>query len=405
MIRPISFVLFVALISANRNEQTVESVNYLGLVLLLGLVPLVAVIGAWFFAGGKIVALIATWILLLAWFMSIYFFSLPAALHVSTNNQVFLNDVLILFPALFWLSVLWFVTSPITNRISWVSHRLRLDALLLLIPLLIFIGISELAFSFGFQEGTTSLIELVGIIALLGFAPFFIEIILPAKSINNDELCSEIASIGRRASVQKTKVLVWNTHNRIMNALAIGIIFQPKKIVLTDKLLNNLTKRELLAVAAHEFGHHKYWHLPFLIITAIAALVCSSQLFTFMAFDLGGSFVLISQVVIVIFAIIFVSRQFELQADAYSAVDISKSTGSDFVTQDGADALSSALVAIATTQNFNINRSDLLHGSIASRTTNLQNLVGCNITELAINKRIVFLKIGLIVLLVIGCVI
>jgi Zn-dependent protease with chaperone function len=405
MIRPISFVLFIILISSNRDEQIVEAVNYLGLVLLLGLVPLVAVSSAWFFVREKKVTFIAACVLLLAWFLSIRYFSLAVALQFTTEKHLFLNDVLILLPVLFWLSVLWFVTSPIPNRISWVSHRLRLDVLLLMIPLLILIGFSELGSSFGFKEDLVSLIELVGFIVILGFAPFFIGIILPAKPIGNYELNSEIVNIGRRASVQKTKVLVWNTHNRIMSALAIGLIFQPKTIIFTDKLLTNLTKQELFAVAGHEFGHHKYWHLPFLVITTITALVWSSRLFTFLSFDLDESSVLISQVLIVIFAIIVVSRQFEQQADAYSAVDISKSEGSDYVTKEGAAALSSALVSIASTQNYNMNKNDILHGSIVSRTTKLQNLVGCKINELPINKRVVFLKIVLIVLLVIGCVI
>jgi Zn-dependent protease with chaperone function len=189
-----------------------------------------------------------------------------------------------------------------------------------------------------------------------------------------------------------------------MNALAIGIIFQPKTIVLTDKLIANLTPKELLAVITHEFGHHKYWHIPFLILTAISTLICSSRIFMNMGFNMRSEFIFAAELVVMAVVIAYVSRQFERQADAYSAIDMSKVERSDCITLNSACAMSQALGAIAESQHIALDRKDPLHGSIQKRQNYLDTLVGCKLTEIPINIKVKWVKISILVSLFLGIV-
>ena len=343
--------------------------------------------------------------MLLSWLVAVYFFSWPTLVHTITQNVLLAEDVLIVFPAIFWLVVLWFVTSPISNRLSWVSHRLRLDVFLLLIPAFFLLAASNIAVLCSVSEENVEIIELLACPILLALAPFFITKILSAKPMKNHELSSSIVNIGRMAGVRQSNILVWNTHNRIMNALAIGIIFQPKTLVLTDKLIANLTHQELRAVTAHEFGHHKYWHIPFLIITTVSVLIWSNKLLSFMGFDIGGGFVFVLQLVLMVSGIILLSRLFERQSDAYAAVAISKASGNDCVTEEGANSLASALSAIAQAQHVSPKRNDPFHGSIASRQRNLESLVGCTFSAIPINKKVLWIKLIICVSLVLGVVV
>jgi len=267
--------------------------------------------------------------------------------------------------------------------------------------LFVFFVLVELASIF-VASSAKDIIEIIAFLIVLGNMPFFITKILSAKPMQNRELLNEMNEVSYRAKVKHPRILVWNTHNRIINALAIGLIFQPTSIVLTDKLIVSLTKKEVLAVTAHEFGHRKYWHTPFLIITVVCAFVWLQKLFVYCGFDTGSPFIFALQLFIMISAIILVSRQLEQQADAYSAIDYSVAHGEKVVTENSIRALSSALGIIASEQQIDVNKNDLLHKSIASRQRNLHHLIGYKLVDIPINKQVKRLKIVLVILLIAG---
>jgi Zn-dependent protease with chaperone function len=404
MVRPISLFLLVMLLVASRGTFSSASPNLIGLLLCLVLIPCLSIVGTRFSQKYKITPLLATFAILLSWSASIFLFYWATIPKTYLSRYFILDEFLILLPALFWLGALWFVTSPIKDRYAWVLHRFRLDVLLLFIPVSLLVVLSNSIPFFGLHEGF-QLIELFGFLVLMGCAPFFITRILSAKPMKNYELQCSIEEVGFRAGVRRSRIFVWNTHNRIMNALAIGILFQPRTIVLTDKLIASLTQKELLSVTAHEFGHHKYWHIPFLLLTAVASMVWLEKAYAIFGLDVGHNSSFVTQLIFIIFAIIVVSRQFEEQADAYAAVDNSRVLGETNVSKEGALTMSSALGVIATTQNINIFRNDPMHGSIAARQHKLRALVGCSFTDIPINKKVFWIKIVLCASLLLGFVV
>jgi Zn-dependent protease with chaperone function len=131
---------------------------------------------------------------------------------------------------------------------------------------------------------------------------------------------------------------------RMMTAGIMGIVPRFRYILVTDSLLEILTTQELKAVMAHEAGHAKYRHLLFYIFFFIGYMVLSFGIFDilfsliatnpFFARLLHGDNpqsinlfylslaipLLITIIVYFRFIMGFFMRNFERQADLYSAV-------------------------------------------------------------------------------------
>jgi Zn-dependent protease with chaperone function len=131
---------------------------------------------------------------------------------------------------------------------------------------------------------------------------------------------------------------------RMLTAAIIGFIPRLRYILVTDSLMDALSVEELKAVLAHEVGHAKYSHLVFYVIFLIGYMFLSfglTDLFTVLlasspyfirTLGEGGSDtvntfymvlsipILLSMFIYFRFILGFFMRNFERQADLYSAV-------------------------------------------------------------------------------------
>jgi len=299
------------------------------------------------------------------------------------------------------LSVLWWLTAPIEQRCSWVSHRLRVDVLLLFIPLFIIWSVRELSTQY-VPVDIADEITFVSILILIINSPTLFRFILSATPMNDVQLAARIKEAGNRAGVHNAVVLVWNTHMRFVNAFAMGVLFQRKRVLFTDKLIEVLTPQELLAVAKHEFAHHRYWHLAFLMLGMFCTFLWLDWIATLLQFDSSFGYVQVLQLLIVIAVYVYLSRIFEQQADAYSVADQSAAQGSSVVTLVGTEALCSALSSIADVNQRPTTQGDLLHGSIQQRQKNMHALIGCEVNQLPIHKKVRWLTFIIVFLFVAG---
>ena len=402
MLRPISLFLLMLLIFANRYNGDSDTLHGVWLCVCLFAIPCVAILVARTLKRSPYSTVVATNAILLSFGVAIVVFSWQTAVRTFIGMPILLDDVLLLLPALFWLLVLWWVTAPIDNKTSYVFHRLRLDVLLLGIPLFILIGVSETASFYNVSDDWMHLVDISALLILLGYAPQFIAWILPAKRMRQNELLEQLVAIGKKAKLHNVKFYVWNTHNRIMNALAFGMAFQSKTIVLTDKLIASLTLKELHAVVAHELAHHKYWHVPFFVVTGASVIIWSTKIFGIFDMESVNSIAFPLQMVCIVGAVVLVSRQFEEQADAYAAVDQSTQGGSAVITEDGVRAMCSALTAIADVHSIPLDKNDPMHRSISARQKNLASIVGMECAQLPINKKVLWVKVTLLATLIGG---
>src|SRR5207253_867493 len=65
----------------------------------------------------------------------------------------------------------------------------------------------------------------------------------------------------------------WNTRSTIANAMVTGMIPWIRYIIVSDRLVENLTDEEVEAVFGHEVGHIKHHHMTFYLLFLLTSLV------------------------------------------------------------------------------------------------------------------------------------
>ena len=279
---------------------------------------------------------------------------------------------------------------------------IRPISIFLIATLLILWGMREVGIRLGFGEHSNA-IDIAGIVMILFLSPVMFSFILPARKMQDFELLDSMMFVAKEAGVRLSSVLVWNTNGRLMNAMAVGFLPSLKTIIVTDKLVTNLTRKEFLAVTMHEVGHHRYLHIPFLMLTVISVLLCSDLLFGHMI-TIETWYISLAKLPIVAIVLVMASRQFERQADVYAASYISNTQQSETITPEAAGMMSSALSTIAHTHNISPLRNDYLHGSISSRQSYLHGVIGSPIASLSINRIVMWMKLLILASVVLGIV-
>lgn len=114
-----------------------------------------------------------------------------------------------------------------------------------------------------------------------------------------------------------TRVVRWNTRRRMMNGLIAGLFPWGRALLLSDRLLDELPRRELLMVVMHEVAHAKRWHVVLRMAAIVPAWGVASWVGQSLATEaweqvVGGIAGLLTTVV----ALAVVSYATELDADA-----------------------------------------------------------------------------------------
>lgn len=144
--------------------------------------------------------------------------------------------------------------------------------------------------------------------------------------LEDKQLANEIIKITEKAGVSIGSILVADTSKKTkkINAYFTGV-GKTKRIVIYDNLLNQYTKKEVLAVIAHEVGHWKYKHIiKNIALEAVGIIILFFILYLLKSgLQLGASIKLVL-VLFILSGLIsyitmplqnFISRYFEVQAD------------------------------------------------------------------------------------------
>lgn len=148
----------------------------------------------------------------------------------------------------------------------------------------LFALISAIAYIFGVATPITFAIIaaiIVGIQFLIG--PKMVEWSMRVKYISyeqNPELHSIVNELAARANIPKPKVGI--SHVPIPNAFAFGRSKRSARVCVTEKLINDLDRDELMGVLGHELSHIK--HRDMIVITALSVIpmICYFIFFSFM---------------------------------------------------------------------------------------------------------------------------
>jgi STE24 endopeptidase len=359
-----------------------------------------------------------------------------------TGDLVFVDEFVALLPALLGLSATWWIYYPVERRLrdallirrmdeglpvypllgrmSYVLLQVRLQLLLLLVPVLLIMLCREAATALVPRFTEMSSVAFVTEMATLGSAalvfvlsPLLARVLLDVRPMAAGELRDELLEVCRRHRVKMRELLVWNTNGSMINAAVMGLISPLRYVLITDALIETLWQEQVRAVMAHEIGHVKRHHMPWLIACLLASFIITLELLDRSVRGLGVDAWATNQdmadwmslgfgvthLILGLLLFGWVCRRFERQADTFAVQHLSgmgtigKDETPPLVTEEAGRAMRGALESIAMMNTVDRHRRSWRHGSIAWRQNYLKSIVGRPVDRLPIDRLMRWIKV------------
>lgn len=368
------------------------------------------------------------------------------AVRRVTGDLVLVDELLTTLPALLALVATWWIYYPIERLLVQASLVRRLDAgspiyptltrgqyvlvqvrmnlLLMLVPVLLIAGLSEAIDdlwkhwrfgSSGVREGAT--IVLAAMVFM--FAPVMARLVLDVEPLPKGPLRDGLAEVCRRHHVGVRDLLLWKTSGSMINAAVMGLIAPLRYVLITDALLETLHANEVQAVMAHEVGHVRRRHMVWMVVCLLACFFLAAHVVAWpvrmaghfarwqenweQPLEIGCSLL---QLTLGLIFFGWVCRRFERQADTFAAQHLS-GLGTPVeeqasITPDSVSAMRTALESIAELNTVDPSRHSWRHGSIRWRQRYLASIVGRPLLRLPIDRLVGRLKIASALVLALG---
>ena len=384
------------------------------------------------------------------------------------GDLIVVDELIVLLPPLLAIAAGWWSFYPIERRLrdatmmramdagkplyptptrwQWLVSNVRHQILLTLVPLTMIMAWTEslnwgLAKLMEQRDGSgrvasvakwaathelASLVfsglQLAGAVTIFALSPLFLRLVWDTVRMGDGELRDRLMGMCRERGVKVRDLLVWRTHGSMINGAVMGLVGPARYILLTDALLDHLPERQVEAVMAHEVGHARLSHVPWLGATMIATAGAGSVVAGLVAYGLekfggglnpagasegvrGGLEIGFSGLSLVAVFIVFglVSRRFEWQADAFAAKHLSRMSplpgsgpaldGAAAVAEapgtvrtEAVESMAGALESVAMLNHIPRAQRSFRHGSIALRQAKLRAMIGLPIEGLPIDK-------------------
>lgn len=389
------------------------------------------------------------WIALLSTAAATLGFGWLRAVRSVLGNWPAIDELVALLPALLAIALSWWLHEPIERRIreasmvrrldegmpiaTWSSPlrfvigRIRSNVLLLLAPLVVVMALSETieprvadAWPAFWNAGGREFVTLAIAAFVYLFSPLIARLVLQLEPVPPGELRNDLQAVCDGSGVRVRQILVWRTDHAMVNGAVMGLVAPLRFVMLTDGLLELLPRDELRAVMAHEIGHVRRRHLPWMLGMLVALLVIGSFAIDWPAqrvdawirnaawdvptkvdamawLDRGAA---LGATLISLGLFGWASRRIERQADTFAVQYLSTAAGSPHITPGAVAAMSGALGTVARFAGVSPRRASWRHGSIAWRQGYLGGLIGAPAAGLAIDRLVALLKVSVVVVLI-----
>ncbi|MCP3905910.1 MAG: M48 family metalloprotease [Planctomycetes bacterium] len=394
---------------------------------------------------------VARWAIVVAHASAVLLLGWLAAVRAVIGDWILLDELIVLLPPLAGALGLWYLHYPIERRLrealllrrldtgqpiyripsrgQYVLQQVRTHLLLLLVPVLLILGVAEtihLVFArFGQDRWPTWWADAATFAAgltVFTIAPLLARLVLSVEPLGAGPVRDDLDEVCRRHRVRVRQFLLWRTDGSMINAAVMGVLGFLRYVLLTDSLVEALPREQVRAVMAHEVGHVRRHHLPWLVLTLFALLMAAGFIVTvpLLAIDAIGGRSDASTVawvdgaatavaaVAALLAFGWVSRRYERQADTFAVQHLSGLGETDAtdarITEEAVGAMHGALGGVARLNTVDPGRRSWRHGSIRWRQEYLQSLVGRPVKGLAIDRLVRWVKVVAAVALVLGAV-
>ena len=385
------------------------------------------------------------WILFGSSILAMLVFGLLELVRSLTGDLVVLDELLAVLPCLLLLCVLWLVQWPVERmmRESLVIRRLdhglpvhpiptawehllnqvRGNLLVVLVPAAIVLAAVEsarllLPFVLAADAPSWASDLFIGSAAFIALvvSPLGVLVGINAGSMPAGPTREGLEAVLARAGVRVADIRLWPTSGSILNGAVIGFMPRFRYVLLTDALVETLPEAELEAVMAHEVGHLRHRHLPWTAAALVAQVWLYATLFEWVfhwlhpvlvglgieLVPLMDSVHVIATAIVMLAAFIgfgWISRRFELQADAFAASSLSPEGG--IIEPAATGAMAGALESVAQVNGLDPDRRTWRHGSIRWRQGRLHRLIGLPGDRLPIGRVVHGIKLVVAVILVV----
>ncbi len=384
--------------------------------------------------------------------------------RVPFRHTVLVDELIVMLPTLLALVAGWLVFFPLDRRMresamigridrglpiytpptrgQYLLAQLRHQVALLFVPLVMIAAWSESVTLLGpdgrgvFTATQAMLLVPAGALAVFSFAPLIIRHVWDTAPLPEGEIRRVMADLCRQHRVGVRELLVWRTYGVLVNAAVMGLVAPLRYILLSDALLDQMRRREVEAVMAHEIAHVRKHHMFWLLLVMVATLGLGEQAgqaallavdtalirngpVELMGMDAQSlvrdervAVTVVSAVSLLLALLVFgwVSRRAERQADVFAARHLAQTAdepardaaGRVVFTHQASGAMIGALQRVAALNHIPTKRKMWRHGSIRWRQDHLRSLNGRPVDDADVDRvfaRVKFAAVAAVVAL------
>lgn len=162
------------------------------------------------------------------------------------------------------------------DRWGYVVMQIRHNLLLVVAPLFLLLVQQIVLWLFPQLQENVYCLPLLGLGLLLAVflcTPLLLRLILGLHPLPAGPLRDQLLAAAHRLNFRCTDFMVWNTRHTMANALVTGPLPFLRYLVLSDRLIRDLTPEEIEAVMGHEIGHIKHRHMLYYLAFLLTSLV------------------------------------------------------------------------------------------------------------------------------------
>ena len=317
-------------------------------------------------------------------------------LHLA--NIPVAGRILAILPFVMGLFMMWFLdypfhlhlrremSMPLWSLREYMAYNCRHNLLFVAVPVCLITGLNELSSQILVRIAPEHWLEPLALItSLLVAAVVFIVIPLVIVNIwktsvlEDGPLKYELEELCRRTGIRFRKILMWHSSGVIANAGAMGVVPWCRYFLISDAIVQKLSPVEIRAVFAHEIGHIRGKHIPYMCMFGISTILMASATGLYIRIFFGPSLpeIICIASTLVIMLILWIclfgriSRRFERHSDVFGAhaagcPEPDKEVALP-VTLTGVDVFTRALANVAMLNCLDLHRHDFRHGSMAKR--------------------------------------
>lgn len=182
--------------------------------------------------------------------------------------------------------------------------------------------------AFGTAIASYPSLSVVGSLLLIGTlfscSPFLARMAVPTHSLPRGALRTSLEEVARNAGFRYLDIRVCETRNHVANAAFLGVLGRVRYVIITDGLLQRLSREQMAGVFAHEVGHSMRRHVV-LNLCMIASFTVFAALITQGIDDqglLGALPLLLGFPAFLILVYAPIARRFESEADLFAATTL-----------------------------------------------------------------------------------